>query len=75
MHAHRTQIRVDPQCLAQAEQTLLGAKTRIGIVPARATDGAKQDGVGGFAELECLGRQRSTARIERAAANQSLVQL
>ena len=46
MHAHRTQIRVDSQFLAEAEQALLGAQARIWIVPARATHGAQQDGVG-----------------------------
>src|SRR5258705_7624020 len=75
MDGYRSEVRVHLQLFTQSKQTLLRAQTSVRIVPARPTDGAKQDCVGGFAKLDCLGRQRRSALIERAATDQSLTQL
>src|SRR5712671_2598296 len=75
MDGHRSEVRVHLQLFSQSKQTLLGTQTCVRIVPARPTDGAEQNGVGGFAELDCLGRKRRSALIERAATDQSLAQL
>src|SRR5712675_1868401 len=75
MDGYRSEVRVHLQLFTQSEQTLLRTQTCVRIVPARPTDGAEQNGVGGFANLDCLGRQRRSARIERTATDQSLAQL
>ena len=75
MHRHRSEVRVNLQLLTQPKEALLRTQTCVGIVPARATDRAEQNGVGGLAKLDRLRRQRRAARIERAATDQSLAQL
>src|SRR6266550_9446117 len=75
MHTHRPQVRVDLQLAPQSKQSLLRPLLRGGIVPARTTDGAKQNGVGRSAKLDRLGRKRSASYIERAAADQAFTQL
>jgi hypothetical protein len=75
MHSHRSEIRVYAQLFSKAEQSLFGPLTRVGIVPARTTDGAEENGVGGLAKRECFGRERRTARIERAATDQAFTKL
>src|SRR6266550_22617 len=75
MDAHGTKVGVHLQLSAQAKQSLLRALTRVGIVPARATDCAEENGVGILAKIDRLWRQWSAARIERASANQAFAQL
>lgn len=49
MHGHRSQVGVYLQLSTQPKQTLLGALTCVGIIPARTTDRAEQNGIYGFA--------------------------
>jgi len=44
-------------------------------MPGRPADGAEQKGVGALARVECFRGKRRAARIERAAADQTLAQL
>ena len=73
---HRAQVGVQAHPLAQPEQALLGAR-RVGVggVPLRAADRAEQDGVGGAAGLEHLVGEGGAVRVDRAAADQALVEL
>ena len=75
MDGYRSEVRVHLQLFTQSEQTLLRTQTCVRIVPARPTYGAEQNGVGGFAKLDCLGRQRRAARIESAATDQPFAHL
>ena len=72
----RTQVGVEAHPLAEPEQPLLGAR-RVGVgrVPFRAADGAEQDGVGAAAGLEHLVGEGDAVGVDRAAAEQSLVEI
>ena len=59
--------------MAQREQPLLGAHG--GAVPARAADGAEQDGVGALAGLTRGVGERLAGRVDRGAAEWALVDL
>ena len=73
---HRAQVGVEAHALAQAEQPLLGAR-RVGVggVPLGAADGAEQDRVGGPAGLQHLVGEGGAVGVDRAAADQALVEL
>ena len=72
----RAQVGVEAHALAQAEQALLGAR-RVGVggVPFGAADGAEQDRVGGPAGLQHLVGEGGAVGVDRAAADQALVEL
>ena len=72
MHGHGSQVGVHLQLSTQSKQTLLGALTCVGIIPAWTTDRAEQYRVGTFAKLDCFRRQRRATRIERATPDQCL---
>ncbi len=70
----RAQVGVEAHPLAQPEQALLGARrARVGGVPLRAADGAKQDRVGALAGLEDLVGEGDAVLVDRAATHQALV--
>src|SRR5258705_5403648 len=75
MDAHRTQIGVNAELLAQAEQSLLRPPPRVGIVPARTSYCAEQHRIRRSANIQRLARQRGSARVERAATDQAFAQL
>jgi hypothetical protein len=75
MHGHRSKIGVHAQLFSEAEQSLFGPLPCVGIVPARTTDSAEENGVGGIAERESFGRERRPARIECAATDQPFTKL
>ena len=72
----RAQVGVQPQALAQPEQSLLGPR-RVGVgrVPLRAADRAEQHRVGGAALLQHLVGERGAVGVDRGAADQVLVDL
>src|SRR5579862_1130119 len=67
-----TEVGVERECLAEAEESHLRALGSVGVVPFRTTDGAEQDGVGRFSDRERVSRERGAARVERGAADQRL---
>src|SRR2546430_11286075 len=75
MHPHRPEIGVYSKLFAQTEQSLLRAQSCVWIVPARTADRAEQHRIGSSANLQRSTRQWSAARIDRAATDQSFVQL
>ena len=75
MHLHRSQIGVHSQLFAQAEQPLLRALPRVGVVPAGTADGAKQHRIGGSANLQRFTRQGIVARVDCTAADESLAEV
>ena len=72
----RAQVGEQAHPLAEPEQALLGAR-RVGVgrVPFRAADRAEQDGVGAAAGLEDLVGEGDPVGVDRAAAEQALVEL
>ena len=70
---HGTQVRVQAQRLADAQQALLGTRLRgVGGIPLRTADRRQQHGVGRFGHAQRLVRQRGAARIDGAPAQQRL---
>ena len=71
--AHRAQVRVQAEGLAQPEQPLLGARrVRVGRVPLRAADGGEQHRVGLAARGQGLVGQRGPVGVDRRAAERVL---
>ncbi len=68
--SRRAQVGVDVELLPQSEKPLLGP--RRAAVPSRPADRAEQDGPGGAARLERLGRQRLPGHVDRGAAEGQL---
>lgn len=54
---------------------MLGSLPRSRIIPAWASNRAKQHRIGRSADVERLARQRSSSRVERAATNEPFTQL
>ena len=73
---HRAQVRVQPEPLAQAQQTLLGARcARVGGVPLRPADRPQENGVRLAAGAEDLVGERGPVGVDRGAADEPLVEL
>jgi len=73
--AHRAEVGVEPQALAQAQQALLGTRrVRVGGVPARAADGREQHRVGLCAGGQRLIGERRPVGVDRRAAEQVLLE-
>ena len=64
VRAHRAQVGVQPQRLADRQQALFGADLGVRVGPLRAADRAEQDGVCLAARLQRSGRQRLAVAID-----------
>ena len=74
--AHRPQVRVQAEALAQPEQALLGAgRVRVGAVPARASDGTEQHRIGGAARVEDLVAERDAGGVDRGSSDRVLSEI
>ena len=74
VHAHRAEVRVEAERLAEPEEALLGAHLGARVVPLRAADGAEQDRVGALAGRERLRRERVARRVDGRAADEVLLE-
>ena len=64
VNGYRSQIGEQPQPAAQREQGLLRSDLRVRVVPAGATDRAEEDGIGAATDLDVLGPDRDTERVD-----------
>ena len=72
----RSQVRVEPERLANAEKPLLGPRLcRVGRVPLGSADRREQNRVSAVRRLECRLRQRRPGRVDRGPAEKSLGEL
>ena len=73
VHLRRAQVDEQTQCGAQTEQCLLRTLCTRHIVPLRAADCTKQNGIRVLADLDSLIGQRDAVLVDRAAACEDLL--
>jgi hypothetical protein len=69
-----TQVGEHSQRLAEAQQPLLGANGRGGIVPLRSADSAQQHRIGASTNGDRIRRKRRSRGVDRRTADERIVE-